>query len=220
MLRYVSVSTLAHSLQRKAPGMAYFSLFSGALIVSGNCLDHGKRLDNHIEELASQDEYKAAVKKLCCFIGVKTHTALSVLVEVGDFKRFANAQKFAAYLGLVPGENTSGDDQNRLGITKAGNRHVRLLLTETAQSYARGHVGYKSKELKARQAGNSPEIIAYADKANERLRRRYCQGYSQSASLLAHIKAALRALRGTGLEPSTSFKSPHRLKAVGFLELL
>ncbi len=74
----------------------------------------------------------------------KTHTALSVLVEVGDFKRFANAQRFTAYLGLVPGENTGGDDQNRLGITKAGNRHVRLLLTETAQSYARGKVGCKS----------------------------------------------------------------------------
>ena len=29
------------------------------------------------------------------------------------------------------------------------------------------------KELKSRQAGNSPQVIAYADKANERLRRRY-----------------------------------------------
>ena len=155
------------------PEALYKEILDEYLLTYQNLSDKLERLDNRIEELASQDEYKAAVKKLCCFIGVKTHTALSVLVEVGDFKRFANAQKFAAYLGLVPGENTSGDDQNRLGITKAGNRHVRLLLTETAQSYARGHVGYKSKELKARQAGNSPEIIAYADKANERLRRRY-----------------------------------------------
>ena len=46
------------------------------------------------------------------------HTALSVLVEVGDFKRFASAQHFASYLGLVPGEDSSGDDQNRLGIPK------------------------------------------------------------------------------------------------------
>ncbi len=118
-------------------------------------------------------EYKETVKKLCCFIGVKTHTALSVLVEVGDFKRFASAQHFASYLGLVPGEDSSGDDQNRLVITKAGNRHVRLLLTEASQCYARGQVGFKSKELKARQSGNTPAVIAYADKANERLRRRY-----------------------------------------------
>ena len=60
-----------------------------------------------------------------------------------------------------------------MGITKAGNRHVRLLLVEAAQSYTRGSIGFKSKALKARQEGNSPQIIAYADKANERLRRRY-----------------------------------------------
>ena len=94
-------------------------------------------------------------------------------LEVGDFNRFASAKNFASYLGLVPGENTSSDDRNLLGITKAGNRHVRLLLTEAAQSYARGQIGYKSKDLKSRQSGNSAQVIGYADKANERLRRRY-----------------------------------------------
>lgn len=73
----------------------------------------------------------------------------------------------------MPGEDSSGNDQTRLGITKAGNRHVRTLLVETAQSYSRGVIGHKSKELKARQAGNTLQVIAYADKANERLRRKY-----------------------------------------------
>ena len=135
--------------------------------------DKLERLDKRIEELAAKDEYKEAVRKLCCFIGVKTHTALSVIVEVGDFKRFASAEKFASYIGLVPGEASSGDGQTRLGITKAGNRHVRMLLTEASQCYSRGQIGYKSKALKARQDGNTPQVIAYADKANERLRRRY-----------------------------------------------
>ena len=97
----------------------------------------------------------------------------AVLTEVGDFKRFASAQHFASYIGLTPGEDSSGDDQHRLGITKAGNRHVRSLLVEAAQSYSRGQIGFKSKALKARQDGNPPEVIAYADKANERLRRKY-----------------------------------------------
>lgn len=80
------------------------------------------------------------------------HTALSVLVEVGDFHRFASAQNFASYLGLVPGEDVpSGDGQTRLGITKAGNRHVRMLLTEASQCYACGQIGFKSKKLKSRQ---------------------------------------------------------------------
>lgn len=104
---------------------------------------------------------------------MKTQTALSTIVEVGDFKRFASAQHFASYLGLVPGEDSSGDSQNKLGITKAGNSHVRTLLVEAAQSYTRGQAGYKSKTLKERQYGNTADVIAYADKANERLRRKY-----------------------------------------------
>lgn len=110
---------------------------------------------------------------MSCFLGIKTHTALSTLVEVGDFKRFASAQHFASYLGLTPGEDSSGGDQNRLGITKAGNGHIRTLLVEAAQSYTRGQIGYKSKALKARQYGNPTDVITYADKANERLRRKY-----------------------------------------------
>ena len=113
------------------------------------------------------------MKKLSCFLGVQTQTALSAIVEAGDFKRFPSAEKFASYLGLVPGEDSSGDGQTRLGITKAGNTHVRRLLVEAARSYGRGQTGHKSKALKARQQGNPPEVVSYADKANERLRRKY-----------------------------------------------
>jgi hypothetical protein len=52
----------------------------------------------------SWDEYKEAVKKISCFIGVKTYTAISVLVEVGDFNRFSSVQHFLPYLDLVPGK--------------------------------------------------------------------------------------------------------------------
>lgn len=145
------------------------------LITYDYLTDKIERLDARIEELASADRYQESVKKLSCLIGVKTHTALSVLVEVGDFKRFAKPDKLAGYLGLVPGEDSSGNRQRRTGITKAGNSHVRRLLVEAAQSYTRGVVGYKSAALKKRQAGNPPEIIAYADKANERLRRKFYQ---------------------------------------------
>ena len=56
---------------------------------------------------------------------------------------------------------------------KAGNRHLRMLLIEAAQSYTRGQIGYKSKQLAAHQNGNPPVVIQYADKANERLRRKF-----------------------------------------------
>ena len=131
------------------------------------------RLDQRIAELAGTESYREKVGKLQCLIGVKTHTALSVVVEIGDFKRFSGAEKLASYLGLVPGEDSSGGRQNRLGITKAGNSQVRRLLVEAAQGYTRGQIGHKSADLKRRQHGNTPQVIAYADKANERLRRKF-----------------------------------------------
>lgn len=143
------------------------------LVIYEYLTDKIERMDKRIEELASGEKYQEKVKKLVCLIGVKTHTALSMVVEVGDFERFAKPEKFAAFLGLVPSEDSSGDSQKRYGITKAGNNHLRRLLVESAQAYTRGAVGHKSKALKQRQQGNTPQVIAYADKANERLRRRF-----------------------------------------------
>jgi len=135
--------------------------------------DKVERMDKRIEELAGGERYQENVKKLSCFMGVKAHTALSAIVEIGDFRRFAKPEQFAAFLGLVPGEDSSGGKKIRGSITKAGNSHVRRLLVESAQSYTRGVVGHKSLDLKRRQTGCEPQIIAYADKANERLRRKF-----------------------------------------------
>lgn len=135
--------------------------------------DKIQRLDERIEEFALEDAYREKVSALKCFIGIKTHTALAIVAETGDFNRFPKAESYAAFLGLIPGESSSGQKQNRFSITKAGNSHLRTLLIESAQGYTRGAVGFKSKELKHRQKGNAPEIIAYADKGNVRLRRKY-----------------------------------------------
>jgi transposase len=132
-----------------------------------------ERFDLRIEELASQEKYHEKVKKLSCFLGIKTHTALSLIVETGDFERFAKGNTYAAYLGLAPGESSSGEHIQRGGITKAGNSHLRLLLIEAAGGICKGAIGHKSKDLRARQNGNTAEVIAYADKANTRLRSRY-----------------------------------------------
>ena len=64
------------------------------LLTYDQLVDKLERLDKRIEELASGEAYKEDVAKLSCFIGVKTITALAVLTEVGDFKRFASAQSF------------------------------------------------------------------------------------------------------------------------------
>ncbi len=91
-----------------------------------------ERFDERIEELATQERYEEKVKKLSCFLGIKTHTALSLIVETGDFIRFAKGNIYAAYLGLAPGENSSGPHTNRTGISKAGNVAVAAIARELA----------------------------------------------------------------------------------------
>ena len=135
--------------------------------------DAVERYDARIEELSYMDEYREKVQKLRCFVGIKTHTALSLIVETGDFSRFVKGSFYGSFVGLVPGEKSSGPHTNRCPITKAGNKHLRTLLTECAQAIGRSRPRYKSKELKSRQKGCPPEIVAYADKANDRLRRKF-----------------------------------------------
>ena len=132
-----------------------------------------ERFDKRIKEIASERRYKENAEKLGCFLGIRTHTALSLIVETGDFKRFAKGNTYAAFLGLVPGEHSSSTNVNRLGISKAGNTHLRRLLIEAAGGICKGAIGHKSKELRSRQSGQSAEVIAYADKANTRLRSKY-----------------------------------------------
>lgn len=132
------------------------------------------RYDERIEEIAAQEEYREQVAKLRCFRGVETHTALSLVTEIGDFTRFSTAQQFSSFLGLVPSEDSSGKREKRGEITKAGNSRLRLLLVESANSTLRSNIyGKKSKRLITRQMGQESDVIAYADRANRRLHKVY-----------------------------------------------
>jgi hypothetical protein len=72
---------------------------------------------------------------LRCFRGIDTLTAMLILAELHDFRRFASAPALMAYLGLVPGEDSSGEKHRRGRITRTGNALVRRLLVETAWHY-------------------------------------------------------------------------------------
>ena len=102
--------------------------------------------DRRIEEMAQDERYSEQGKKLGCFKGVATHTALSFAAEVGDFKRFPTAAHFASYLGLTPGEHSSGDSRNTLGITKAGNTYE---VYEQIQKLLDSKMRYRKKSLDA-----------------------------------------------------------------------
>ena len=164
--------------------------FNEYLVTLSQLIDKVERLDKRIEEFSHMEAYSEKVNKLVCFKGIKTITALSLIVETSDFQRFPTAQQYSAYLGLVPGERSSSDSCHRLPITKAGNSHLRRLLIESANSYSRARVGRKCADLKQRQQGNRPEVIAYADKANDRLRRKYVRISTHSKANIAKAAVA------------------------------
>jgi transposase len=124
-----------------------------------------------LKELAEQPGYREAVGRLRCFRGIDTVAALTLLAEVHDFRRFGSPLQLMSYLGLTPSEHSSGEKQRRGAITKAGNSRARKLLVEIAWHYR--HRPGVGAVLRKRQQGQPPEVIAVADKAQQRLCRRY-----------------------------------------------
>ena len=68
------------------------------------------------------------------------------------------------------------------------------MLIEAARGICKGRIGYKSKELRARQNGNPAEIISYADRANERLRSKYYRMIRKGKSHNVAVAAVAREL--------------------------
>ena len=131
-------------------------------------------LDREIERLAELPALKPAVQALqCfqCFRGLSLHSAMVLATEITDWRRFARPGQLASYVGLVMRESSSGDRQRLGSITKAGNSHCRHVLVQAAWSYR--HRPATSMDLKRRQMGQPPAIIAHAWKAQHRLHQRF-----------------------------------------------
>ena len=58
-----------------------------------------------------------------------------ILAELHDFRRFGSARALMAFLGLVPGEDSTGERHRRGRITKMGNALVRRVLVEASWHY-------------------------------------------------------------------------------------
>jgi transposase len=153
-----------------------------------------KRMEKRIKEVAEQGEYREKVQKLRAFRGIDYLTALALVCEIGDFRRFPSAGAFMSYLGLVPSEFSSGGRRNQGRITKAGNTHIRKLLTESAWHYPRQVKA--SKRLAERRVGTSELVIGRADKAMRQLHDKYYQMIHQKKNACVAITAVSRQLAG------------------------
>ncbi|MCP4153745.1 MAG: IS110 family transposase [bacterium] len=128
-------------------------------------------LENEIEEIARLEPYASSVNKLVAFKGIGILTAMLLITEITDFRRFPNPRALMAFLGLVPSEDSSGDRQKGGGITKAGNKRCRTYLVESARHYIKKpRIGSAMKKDLGRLNAGDANIVM---KCMQRLHKRY-----------------------------------------------
>lgn len=129
------------------------------------------RYENHMESLYADWRCKPIVDAIMGLKGFQMIASMMVVSEVGDFVRFTHPKQLMSYLGLTPGEYSSGGKSKRTGITKCGNSHARWIMVECATHY--GKEPRVGANLSIRQEGLSRAIREISWSAQNRLYLRF-----------------------------------------------
>lgn len=151
-------------------------------------------LEEKLAEFSKKDPYCKPVAWLRCYRGIDTTTAMSIVVELYAIERFESARALMAYIGLVPSEHSTGGKHRRGGITKTGNRHLRRLLIEA--SWHCRHRPNVGANLRKRREGQPGWVIAQADRAQDRLHRKYWKLVNLTKPHNKAVVAVARELTG------------------------
>jgi len=151
-------------------------------------------LDARLADIAATEPYRQPVGWLRCFRGIDTLSAILILAELHDVRRFPSAPTLMAYLGLVPGEDSSGEKHRRGRITRTGNALIRRVLVEVAWHYQ--HRPAIGVALARRRKGQPGRVIAIADKAQQRLCRRFRKLAAEHKPAPKIVVAIARELAG------------------------
>ena len=147
-----------------------------------------KEMDRQVKELEAQiqqwhREHEAS-RKLAEIPGLGPLTASAVVATVGDAREFKNGRQLAAWLGLVPKQNSSGGKQTLLGISKRGDTYLRTLMIHGAravirfaeknaepESWMRKLMARRNKNVAAVALANKNARIVWALLAHDRMFR-------------------------------------------------
>ena len=148
------------------------------------------RYETHMEQLYSDWRCKPIVDAVMGLKGFQMIASMMIVSEVGDFVRFSHPKQLMSYLGLTPGEYSSGGKSRRTGITKCGNSHARWILVECATHYSKEpRIG---ANLSARQKGLERWIIEKSWSAQDRL---YLRCTNLRKRLMHHNKIKVAVAR-------------------------
>lgn len=148
-------------------------------------------LDMAVKEAAEQNEN---ARLLMTQPGVGPVTALAFVLTMGDVNRFPRGKQVASYLGLIPREYSSGGHQRLGSISKQGNRFLRMLLVEAAQTAVRCDPSLRNEYLhRCHRKAKGVAKVAAARKLAIRLywMLRTKKRYSEVVSIESSSRVAL-----------------------------
>lgn len=121
-----------------------------------------KQLDEMLQRQVAADE---RVQRLLKIEGVGPISATAIVASVGDARQFRSARQFAAWLGLVPSQHSSGGKERLGGISKKGDSYLRMLVIHGARAAlnaCKNKVDRRSEWVNQLQARRNTNIATVA----------------------------------------------------------
>lgn len=152
------------------------------------------RLEQAMREALPEWSLKPLVQALMAMRGVQLIAAMTLVAELQDFLRFESPRKLMAFVGLVPGEHSSGARRRQGSITKAGNSAARRMLVEIAWHYQ--HSARVSPIIATRQAQLPKAVTDIAWAAQLRLHAKFRRLLARRVMKNKAVVAVARELAG------------------------
>ena len=130
-----------------------------------------RRMEEQLTAIVPTWSLAPVVEAYQAMRGASFLVAATFAAEIGDLRRFDTPRQLMAFLGLVPGERSTGEIVRRKGLTLAGNRRARRALIEAAWTYR--YPARVSETLRARLDGLPKAVRDIAWKGQVRLCARY-----------------------------------------------
>ena len=185
-LRWLATLKLDHAAQQIG-----FQEYLHSITESGSRI---ARLEQAMRDTLAEWSLKPLVQALQAMRGVQLIASMTLVAELQDFLRFANPRQLMAYVGLVPGEHSSGPKRRQGSITKAGNSVARRMLVEVAWHYQ--HSPRVSPIIATRQDQLPKEITDIAWKAQLRLNAKFKRLVARRVMKTKAVVAVARELAG------------------------
>lgn len=185
-LRWLAALKLPHPSQQIG-----FQEYLHAISESGARI---ARLEQALRDALPSWHLAPLVAALQALRGVQLIAAITLVAELQDFMRFAHPRQLMAYVGLVPGEHSSGARRRQGAITKAGNAAVRRMLIEVAWHYL--HPARVSAVIAARQAELPKAVTDIAWAAQLRLHAKFQRLLARKLLKTKAVVAVARELSG------------------------